>query len=89
MVTTKDGATLFVVFSDPPKPECIIKNKTEEVVYFKQKKVGKKKVVSPNTSVPFVWDDQSSKAQKALNFYSDSHKRSFKIDDIKNLGDLQ
>jgi hypothetical protein len=74
-------------FSDPERPEFIIKNETDETIRVKQKNIGKKIILVPKSSTPYTWDDQSID-KKVLNVYTDKNKKSFNIDDIKILGEI-
>lgn len=89
LITTKDEATLFVSFSDPYKPECMIKNSTPEVLEYKQSGAKRRQVIQPFTSVPFVWDDLVSSKKKQLKIYTNKEKQEFSIDDIKQIGEIK
>ena len=89
LVTTKDEATLFINFSDPYKPEWMIKNSTPEVLEYKQSGIKNHKQIQPFTSVPFVWDDLITSTNKLLKIYTNKERQEFSIDDIKEIGEIK
>ena len=92
MVTTQDEATLFIVFSDPYKPDCIVRNLTNEKIEISQRKTRIRKTLDPKGEFPFIWDDEINVYTPGIDHNSnniDNGSGTFKVNSITRLGKIR
>ena len=88
IITTKDNASLFILLSDPSHPDIMINNLSNEIIHYKQKGSQDYKSLMPNSSIPFVSEDQSSD-KKEITMRTDEKSKDYKLDEIAQLDQLK
>jgi hypothetical protein len=89
IVTTKDEASLFIILSDPRKPEFRIRNVTKEDIGYKQKGGRIKNFVAPKSCVPFVWEDVSPQATQILKLVTNDDLKEYSLEKIEEQDNLR
>jgi len=81
IVTTKEDASILVIFANPSSPEYTIQNETDKEVFIRQEQVGRDKIVPARTKLGFAWDNRLLTNRK-LEVKIDDFKEHLNIDKV-------